>query len=88
MAFDKDKPVDAKTSLIFMCDMAPLDPDDPCFGIFECDPSLDCDTHIESKFYTSKIQHATRVKMCCHCAGKYDSPAVEPNTTLKAPDCP
>jgi hypothetical protein len=67
VAFAKDKPVDATESLIYMCGMAPLDPDDPYFDIFRCDPSLDCDTHIESEFYTSKIQ-STRVKMFCNSA--------------------
>jgi hypothetical protein len=83
-AFAKDRLDDATESLIYMCGMAPLDPDDPCFDIFQCDPSLDCDTHIESELYISKIS-PTRVKICCHCAGKYDSP-VELNTALKAPD--
>ncbi len=75
-AFAKDMLADAMESLIYMCGMDPPDPD----------PSLDCDAHIESEFYTSKIQ-PTRVKIFCHCAGKYDSP-VELNTTLKAPDGP
>ena len=83
---DDEQPHDAIESLIYMCGMDPLDPDDPCFDIFQCDPSLDYDAHIESEFYTSKIQ-PTRVKICSHCAGKYDSP-VELNTALKAPDGP
>ena len=50
MVFAKAKLVDATESLIYMCGMAPLDPDDPCFDIFQCDPSLDCDAHKESEF--------------------------------------
>jgi hypothetical protein len=41
MAFAKDKLDDAAESLIYMCGMAPLDPEDPCFDIFQCDPYLD-----------------------------------------------
>jgi hypothetical protein len=67
-----------------MCGMAPLDPDDPYLNIFQCDPTRDFDTHIDSKFYTSKIQ-PTRVKTFSHCADKYDSP-VELDIALKAPD--
>ncbi len=40
-----------------MCEMAPLDPDDPCYAIFHCGYYLDYDTHIESEFYTSKFSH-------------------------------
>jgi len=49
-------------------------------------PSLDCDAHIESGFYTYEIQ-PTRIEIYCHCVDKYDSP-VELNTALKAPDGP
>ena len=69
-----------------MCGIAPLDPDDPNFDAFQCEPTLDRDAHIESKFYTSKIQ-PTRVKICCHFAGKYDS-TVELNTDLNTMDVP
>ena len=86
MAFAKDMLVDATEFLIYMCGMAPLDPDAPCFDIFQFDPSLDCDAHIESEFCTSKIQ-PTCVKICFHCASKYDSP-VELNNALNALDGP
>ena len=46
----KDRLHDAMESSIFICGMAPLDPDDPCYGIFLCDTSLDCDTHVEADF--------------------------------------
>ena len=52
----EDMLLDAMESTIFMCGMAPLDSDDPCHDNFHCDPSLDCNTHIESEFYTSKIE--------------------------------
>ena len=67
-AMAKDRSLDATESTIVICGIAPLDPDDPCYAIFHCDPSLDCDTHIESKFYTSQIQ-AHRIDICCHCVG-------------------
>jgi hypothetical protein len=82
----RDRLHDAMESPIFVCGMAPLDPDDPCYDVFHCDPSLDCNAHIEANFYTSKIQ-PTRVELCCHCAGEFDSP-VELNSSLKAPDGP
>ena len=46
----KDRLLNAMESTIYMCEMAPLDSDDPCHDIFHCDPSLDCNTHIESEF--------------------------------------
>ena len=54
-AVAKDMLVDASESIIYMCGMVPLDPADPCFEFFPCDPVLECDSHIESEFYTSKI---------------------------------
>ena len=48
--------------------MAFLDPDDPCYNIFKCDLSMDCDTHVESEYYASKIMPLD-IPMCCHCAG-------------------
>ncbi len=66
----KDRLHDAMDSSIFMCGMTPLDPDDPCYDIFHCDPSLDCTTHIEADLYTSKVQ-LLRVELCCHCAGEF-----------------
>jgi hypothetical protein len=33
-----------------------MDPDDPCYDVFHCDPSMDCDTHVEADFYTSGVQ--------------------------------
>ena len=47
---------------------------------------MDCTTHIEADFYTSKVQLA-RVELCCHCAGEFESP-VEINTSLRAPEGP
>jgi hypothetical protein len=34
-------------SPIFICGMPPLDSDDPIYDIIHCDPSLNCNTHIE-----------------------------------------
>ena len=85
-AMAKDRLLDAMESAIFMCGMAPLDPDDPCYAIFHCDPSFDCDTHIESDFHTSKYQ-ANRIDICCHCDGTKDS-LVTLNTSLKASEGP
>jgi hypothetical protein len=39
ISFVKDRLHDAMESSIFICGMAPLDPDDPCYGIF-------CATHL------------------------------------------
>ena len=78
--------VNATESTIYMCGMAPLEPDDPFFDIFQCDLTFTCDSHIESEFFTSKIQ-PSRGNIYWHYAGKYDSP-VELNTSLKAPDGP
>ena len=50
MDIAKDMLVDATESAIYMCGMAPLDLDDPFFDIFQCDPTFDCDSHIESEF--------------------------------------
>ena len=47
-----------------------------------CDPSLDCDIHIESDFYASKIQ-PQRINVCCHCTERFDS-LLELNDSLKA----
>ncbi len=55
----------------------------PTFTYFSATPLLIV-TRIESEFHTSKIQ-PTRVKTCCHCADKYNSP-VELDIALKAPD--
>ena len=54
-AMAKDMLLDAMESTIIVCEIAPLGPDDPYHGIYNCDSSLDCDTHIESEFYKSKI---------------------------------
>ncbi len=79
----KDRLHDATESPIFVCGMAALDSDDPFYNIFLCNPSLDCNTHIEADLYTSRIIHE-RIELCCHCAGEFDSP-VELNSNLKAP---
>ena len=86
MDIAKDMLVDVTESAIYMCGIAPLDLDDPFFDIFQCDPIFDCESHIESEFYNSKIQ-PSRVNNCCQCASKYDS-SVELITSLKAPDGP
>jgi hypothetical protein len=62
--------------------MAALDPDGPCYAIFHCDSSLDCDTHIELEFYTSKTQ-PRRIDIFFHYVGANDSP-VTPNASLNA----
>jgi hypothetical protein len=84
----KDILEDAMEFVIFMCGMAALDTDDPCYYIYHCDPSLECDTHLGPEFYISKIQPG-RMVLCCHCAGTTmpDSP-VELNNQLKAPEGP
>ena len=73
-------------ALVIMCWMAPMDSDDPCHDIFHCDSSLDCNTHIESEFYTSKIEPG-RINICCHCAGTNESP-VNLTASLKSPEGP
>jgi hypothetical protein len=42
---------DAMESTIFVCGMAPLDTDDPTYVMFQRDPSLKCNTHIEADCY-------------------------------------
>ena len=79
----KDRLLDAMDSSIFLCGVAPLDPDDPCYGIFLCDTSLDCDSHVEAEFYMS-VTDPNRKELCCHCAGVCDSP-IELNSSRKAP---
>ena len=70
----------------FICGMAPLDSDDPCYGIILCDTSLDCETHVEAEFYISGIE-PSRKEICCHCTGVCDSP-IELSSSLKAPNEP
>ncbi len=82
----KDRLHDATESPIFICGMTALDPDDLFYNICLCDPSLDCDTHIEADVYTSRIM-PERIELCCHCAGEFDSP-LELNSNLKAPEGP
>jgi len=65
--------------------MTTLDHDDPCYDMFQCDPSLECDSHVESEFYVSRI-HPDRVVLCCHCAGTMLDSPVELHTHLKAPE--
>ena len=81
-AMAKVRLLDAMEATIFMCGMAPLNSDDPCHAIHHRDPSLNCDTHIESEFYTFKI-HLGRINIWCHCAGTNESP-VNLNSSLKA----
>jgi hypothetical protein len=85
-ALAKDRLRDATESTIFVCGMAPLDFDDPLYDIFQCDPSLSCDTHVEADLYTFRIM-LEHIELCCHCAGEFDSP-VELNSNLKAPEGP
>ena len=54
MAYVKAMMIDATESLIYMGGMGPLDHDDPYLVIFRSDFALDCDSHIESEFSTSK----------------------------------
>jgi hypothetical protein len=85
----KDSLEDAIEYAIYMCGMVALDTADPCYDIYyHCDPSLECDTHVESEFYISKIQQG-RMVLCCHCAraSMPDSP-IELNNQLKAPEGP
>ncbi len=73
-----------ESSIFIICGMAPLDPDDPCYGKFhQCDISLDCEAHVEADFYVSGIK-PSRKEICCHCAGVCDSP-IELNSSLKVP---
>jgi hypothetical protein len=69
----KDRLQDAIENTLFICGMAPLDPDNPCYDIFKRDPSMDCDTHVESEYYASKIMPQD-IPMCCQCAGTSESP--------------
>ncbi len=55
MSMVKGRLQDAIESPIFICGMAPLDPDDPCHELFFCDTSLDCDSHVEAEFYVSRV---------------------------------
>jgi len=86
-AMVKDMLNDAVESTIFMCGMVALDLDDPCYDLFRFDPSLDCDTHVESEFYVSRIQ-PKRVVLCYHCAGTMLDSPIQLNTHLKAPEGP
>ena len=72
ISFVKDRLHDAMDSSIFICGLDPLDPDDPCYGIFQRDISLDCETHVEAVFYVSGIE-PSRNDICCHWAGVCDS---------------
>jgi len=83
----KDRLHDAMESTIYMCGMAALDFDDPYYDILFCDPSLECDTIVEPKFYVSRIQPG-RMVLCFHCAGTLPDSAIEMNSHLKAPEGP
>ena len=43
----KDKLHDATESDIYMCGMTALNHDDPCYDMFHCDPSLECNSHVD-----------------------------------------
>ena len=86
-AMVKDRLHDAMESTIFMCGMAALDFDYPCYDILLCDPSLECDTIVEPEFYVSRIQ-SRRMGLCCHCAGTLPDSPIEMNSHLKAPEGP
>ena len=47
---------DGMESPIYICIMSPLDPYDPCYEIFLCDTTLDCDKLVESEFCVCKVQ--------------------------------
>jgi hypothetical protein len=64
----KDMLHDATESSIYMCGMVVVDIDDPCYSIYNCDFSLECDTLLDLEFYISRIQPRPTV-LCCHCAG-------------------
>jgi hypothetical protein len=66
--------------------MTPLDPADPCYDIYLCDATLDCETHLEPEFYFARIE-PTQLELCCHCAGVSKYP-IDLNTSLKAPEGP
>jgi hypothetical protein len=68
----KDRLHDAMESPIFIRGIVPFDSDDPMYDIFRCDPSLDCNTHIEAGFYTSRTK-ADRIELCCNCVGEINS---------------
>ena len=57
-----------------------------CYDVFNCEPSLDCNSHIEAIFYTSKFQ-PTRVELCCHCAGEFDTPVHLIMDSIVLPAC-
>ena len=57
------------------------------YEIFTCDLSLDCDIHIESELYASKMYQPQCIKVCCHYAESFDF-LVEFNDSLKAPKIP
>ena len=86
-AMVKDRLHDAMESTIFMCGMAALDFDYPCYDILLCDPSLECDTIVEPEFYVSRIQPG-RMVLCCHCAGTLPDSPIEMNSHLKALEGP
>ena len=83
-AIVKDKFHDAMDSTIYVCGMTALDHDDPCYDMFYCDPSLECDSHVESDFCISRIQ-PKRLVLCFHCTGNILDSLVELHTHLKAP---
>jgi hypothetical protein len=66
----KDRFLDTMESPNFVCGIVPLDFDDPMYDIFQCNPSLDCNTHIEADFYTSRTYSTAlpllwRIRLSC-----------------------
>ncbi len=71
-----------------MISMGALDIDDPCYTIYHCDPSLECDTHTEPELYISRFQ-PVRMVLCCHCAcTTMPDSLFEFNPQPKAPEGP
>jgi hypothetical protein len=64
-----------------------LDLDDPCYNMFHSEPSLECDTHVESEFYVSRIR-LERMILCCHCDSPMPDFSIELNSHLKEPEGP
>ena len=60
-----DRLQDVIVSTIFMCGMASLDPDAPCYDLFNCDPYMDFDTtHVESELYYTLPRSRHKISPC------------------------
>ena len=71
-------------STMNMCGMTTFDHDDPFYAMFQCDPSLKCDSHVESDY---SFQEFHQSGWFCVVIALYmlDS-HVELHTHLKAPE--